>query len=139
MRDMGVEPFLLASSLIGVLAQRLVRVLCEECKQPHTVSSMEYEQLNLTQFDSSVSEAPTIYSAKGCPSCNNNGYIGRSGIYEFITLDNTFRSMIHDIASEQDLDEYARKIAPSIRQDGMSLVLQGKTTLEEVMRVTRQN
>ena len=100
---------------------------------------MEYEQLNLAEYGSGVSEAPTIYSAQGCPSCNNSGYNGRSGIYEFITLDNTFRSMIHDIGAEQDLDEYAHKIAPSIRQDGIRLVLQGKTTLEEVMRVTREN
>ena len=139
MRDMGVEPFLLASSLLGVLAQRLVRVLCDDCKEPHVATSMEYEQLNLAQFGSGLTDAPTIYSAKGCPACNGSGYIGRSGIYEFIVLDNTFRSMVHDIGAEQELEEYARKISPSIRQDGVRLVLQGKTTLEEVMRVTRDN
>ena len=139
MRDMGVEPFLLSSSLLGVLAQRLVRVLCENCKEPHNATSMEYEQLNLAEYGSGLDDTPTIYSAKGCPHCNGSGYVGRTGIYEFITLDNTFRSMIHDIGVEQELEEYARKISPSIRQDGIRLVLQGKTTLEEVMRVTREN
>ena len=82
---------------------------------------------------------PRFILPKGCPHCNGSGYVGRSGIYEFITLDNTFRSMIHDIGAEQELEEYARKISPSIRQDGIRLVLQGRTTLEEVMRVTREN
>ena len=139
MRDMGVEPFLLASSLLGVLAQRLVRVLCDDCKQPHTATAMEYEQLSLAQFGGSFQEPPTIYSPKGCPSCNGTGYTGRSGIYEFIVLDNMLQTMVHDIGSENELEEYARKLSPSIRQDGVRLVLQGKTTLEEVMRVTKDN
>ena len=139
MRDMGVEPFLLASSLLGVLSQRLVRVLCDECKEPHTANSMEYEQLNLAQFGAGFDEAPTIYSAKGCPACNGSGYVGRSGVHEFIELDGTLQTMIHDIGSEHELEEYARKLSPSIRQDGIRLVLQGKTTLEEVMRVTKEN
>lgn len=139
MRDMGVEPFLLASSLLGVLAQRLVRVLCDDCKQPHTATAMEYEQLNLAQFGGGFKEPPTIYSPKGCPSCNGTGYTGRSGIYEFIVLDNMLQTMVHDIGAENELEEYARKLSPSIRQDGVRLVLQGKTTLEEVMRVTKDN
>lgn len=139
MRDMGVEPFLLASSLLGVLAQRLVRVLCGDCKQPHTANAMEFEQLSLTQFGDSFKDAPTIYSAKGCPSCNGTGYTGRSGIYEFIVVDTMLQTMVHDIGSENELEEYARKLSPSIRQDGVRLVLQGKTTLEEVMRVTKDN
>jgi general secretion pathway protein E len=100
---------------------------------------MEYEQLNLAEYGSALDDTPTIYSPKGCPRCNGSGYIGRSGIYEFITLDSTFRSMVHDIGAEQELEEYARKMSPSIRQDGIRLVLQGRTTLEEVMRVTREN
>ena len=87
----------------------------------------------------SLKEPPTIYSSKGCPSCNGTGYTGRTGIYEFIVLDNMLQTMVHDIGSEHDLEEYARKLSPSIRQDGVRLVLQGTTTLEEVMRVTKDN
>lgn len=139
MRDMGVEPFLLASSLLGVLAQRLVRVLCDNCKQPHTASPTEHEQLNAAGSGISPTEAPAIYSARGCSQCSNSGYIGRTGIYEFIVFDNTLRNMVHDTGSEQDLQAYARSLSSGIRQDGARLVLQGKTTLEEVMRVTRDS
>jgi len=139
MRDMGVEPFLLASSLLGVVAQRLVRVLCNACKVPHTATSMEYEQLNLADHGAGVTDSPTIYSPKGCAQCNNSGYTGRTGIHEFIVLDNTLRTMVHDIGAENELEEYARTLSPSIRQNGVDLVLQGKTTLEEVMRVTKDN
>jgi general secretion pathway protein E len=139
MRDMGVEPFLLASSLLGVVAQRLVRVLCNVCKEPHVANSMEYEQLNLAEHGAGVKDSPTIYSPKGCAQCNNSGYTGRTGIHEFIILDNTLRSMVHDIGAENELEEYARTLSPSIRQNGVDLVLKGKTTLEEVMRVTKDN
>lgn len=139
MRDMGVEPFLLASSLLGVVAQRLVRVLCNVCKEPHVANSMEYEQLNLADHGGGVTDSPTIYSPKGCAQCNNSGYTGRTGIHEFIILDHTLRSMVHDIGAENELEEYARTLSPSIRQNGVDLVLRGKTTLEEVMRVTKDD
>lgn len=137
MRDMGVEPFLLASSLLGVMAQRLVRVLCEDCKQGHPATEQEMKQLNL-QPDKRHAP-PLVYSAVGCKHCNQTGYVGRIGIYEYIELDNRFRSMMHDDASEQDLEAYARQTSASIREDGYRLVLAGKTTLQEVMRVTREN
>ena len=83
--------------------------------------------------------APTLYAPVGCAHCNQTGYVGRTGIYEYIELDNHFRTMMHDDASEQSLEEYARTISPSISEDGYRLVLAGKTTLQEVMRVTREN
>lgn len=139
MRDMGVEPFLLSSSLVAVLAQRLVRVLCDECKIPHTASSVEHEQLNLASNNSATDAAPTIFAQGSCAACNNSGYAGRTGIYELVTVDDTMRSMIHDISSEQELEKYAHQHTASIRQDGIRLVLKGVTTLEEVMRVTKDD
>ena len=138
LRDMGVEPFLLSSSLVGVLAQRLVRVLCQECRQPHTVSGAEYDQLRIVLGDGSADDLPSIYTSKGCRSCNHTGYSGRSGIYELAILDDTMRNMIHDMASERELEHHARTLTPSIREDGLRLVLSGVTTLEEVMRVTQE-
>jgi general secretion pathway protein E len=139
LRDMGVEPFLLSSSLIGVLAQRLVRVLCSECKQSHTVSLSEYEQLRLNQLGIAPDSLPSIYTPRGCKTCNNSGFTGRSGIYELVLIDEALRSMIHDLSSERELERHARQRSPSIREDGMRLVLRGMTTLEEVMRVTRED
>jgi len=134
LRDMGVEPFLLSSSLIGVVAQRLVRLLCTECKIGRMADQTECELLGVDP-----QQAPTIYHHNGCASCNHTGYVGRNGIYELIVLDETSRNMIHDGASELDLDHYVHRNAPSLRQDGIRLVLKGKTTLEEVLRVTRED
>ena len=134
LRDMGVEPFLLASSLIGVLAQRLVRKLCPACKQAHTASPSECEWLNLTDC-----EAPTIYSASSCGQCNHLGYVGRTGVYEFVPVDDRLQDMIHDGEGEHAMEEYARTLSPSLRQDGRRLILDGVTSLEEVLRVSRED
>lgn len=139
MRDMGVEPFLLASSLVAVLAQRLVRVLCDDCKVSHTASSVEYEQLRMAQTGIAMNDAPVIYSPGSCNACNGTGYSGRTGIYELVTIDENMRTMIHDVGAEQELEKYAHQHTHSIRQDGMRLVLEGVTTLEEVMRVTKED
>lgn len=138
LRDMGVEPFLLSSSLIGVVAQRLVRLLCEECKVSCPADIVECEALGVDTSQANV-HIPTLYHHKGCAACNHTGYIGRNGIYELIELDETSRNMVHDGASEQDVDQYMHQHTPSLRQDGLRLVLAGKTTLEEVFRVTRED
>lgn len=129
--DMEIEPFLLSSSLIGVLAQRLIRLLCPNCKKPQTASVSECELLGI---ESTV--PPTIYHATGCSTCRQSGYSGRSGIYELIVIDDTLRVMIHDRKPESQLKKYARTLSPSIRQDGFQRVLEGETSLEEVLRVT---
>ena len=126
--DMGVEPFLLSSSLIGVLAQRLVRVLCPECRESRPATAAERDFLNERQA--------LVYQSVGCPSCGNTGFRGRTGIYEMVVVDETLRQLIHDRAGEQELARYARSRAPSIREDGKAKVLQGVTTLEEVLRVS---
>jgi general secretion pathway protein E len=130
--DMGVEPFLLASSLVGVLAQRLVRVLCTDCREQAPADSFECQFLGLDYR----SRAPQIYRPIGCEACNHTGYRGRTGIYELINVDDAFRERIHDRSSEQELTRHVRKFAPSIREDGRRKVLAGETTVQEVLRVT---
>lgn len=131
LRDMGVEPFLLSSSLLGVLAQRLVRTLCDDCKQPYTPDEATCRSFRLDPADK-----PTFYRPHGCDKCNHQGYRGRTGIYELIGIDETLRSMIHDGASELDMERHARKASAGIRDDGLRRILAGQTTVEEVVRVT---
>jgi general secretion pathway protein E len=128
LRDMGIEPFLLSSSLIGVLAQRLVRVLDDDTKVPYTGRDYECRTLNLDP-----ASPPTLYRA-GVGDAT--GFRGRTGIYELIAVDDRMRTMIHDGVSEQEFERYARTMSPSIRDDGRRRVLAGDTTLEEVLRVT---
>jgi general secretion pathway protein E len=132
--DMGVEPFLLASSLEGVLAQRLVRLLCNECKKPMLATLKECELLEIP-----FSSSPVIYQPVGCAQCRYTGYAGRSGVYELIGIDETLRTMIHDRRPEQDMRKYARGKYPSLRKDGLRRVLEGQTSLEEVLRVTSED
>lgn len=134
LQDMGVEPFLLSSSLLGVIAQRLVRVLCNKCKQPYTPSAAECLELGVEPV-----ESPTLYHAAGCKACNQNGYRGRTGIYEVVTLDESVRRMIHSGESELSITDYVRQSSSSIRDDGNRKVLSGVTTLEEVLRVTQKD
>jgi general secretion pathway protein E len=134
LRDMGVEPFLLASSLIGVLAQRLVRNLCPHCKQAHTASETECEWLEIEP-----NNPPLIYTATGCNECNQTGYIGRTGVYELVPIDDELQNMIHDGAGEQAMEKYARTFSGSLKQDGQRVVLAGTTSLEEVLRVSRED
>ena len=131
LRDMGIEPFLLSSSLIGVLAQRLVRVLNDDSKVPYAARDFECHTLHIDP-----NNPPTIYRPGHSDS---RGYRGRTGIYELIAVDDAMRTMIHDGASEQDLERHARSMSPSIRDDGRRRVLAGNTTLEEVLRVTRED
>ena len=131
LNDMGVESFLLSSSLIGVVAQRLVRLLCDKCKVSIVPDAAQCKLLNIGEDD-----GMTIYQAKGCEACAMTGYTGRFGIYEMLPIDETLRTMIHDKAGEPSLQRYARDNWSSIQSDGMAKVLAGSTTLEEVLRVT---
>jgi len=130
LRDMGIEPFLLSSSLIGVLAQRLVRVLNPQTRVAFQAGEHERRLLGLA----SGAASPTLYRPG-----RDNGYHGRTGIYELIVVDDAMRTMIHDGASEQELERHARMLTPSIRDDGLAKVLAGETTIEEVLRVTRED
>jgi len=132
LRDMGVEPFLLSSSLVGVLAQRLVRVLNPETKQAYVAGEYERRLLNLPP----EAPSPTLYRP-GVESAL--GFKGRTGIYELVMIDDAMRTMIHDGASEQEMERHARTLTPSIRDDGRAKILSGVTTIEEVLRVTRED
>ncbi|MCW9029901.1 MAG: ATPase, T2SS/T4P/T4SS family, partial [Gammaproteobacteria bacterium] len=134
LRDMGVEPFLLSSSLIGVLAQRLVRLLCKECRTPYKPVASECKLLGIASDN-----PPTLYLPNGCKKCNQSGYEGRTGIYELVEVDDKLKTLIHDGSGEHELEQYVRKYSPSIRADGIRLILAGKTSLEEVLRVTRED
>jgi general secretion pathway protein E len=132
LQDMGVESFLLSSSLVGVLAQRLVRVLCNECKQADIATESE-----CTLLGADIKNPPTIFRAKGCDKCNQLGYRGRQGIYEVVLIDEKMKTLIHDRAGEQELEAHARTKYTSIQQDGIRKVLLGTTTIEELLRVAK--
>ncbi|AWL10628.1 Type II secretion system protein E [Saliniradius amylolyticus] len=136
LEDMGIEPFLLSSSLLAVLSQRLVRTLCPECKTPHTLSKQERKILGL---DKDEAKDVTIYGPAGCAACNHTGYRGRTGIHELLEVDETIRDMVHNGKGEQNIERYVRAISPSIRDDGCQKVMLGITSLEEVLRVTRED
>ncbi|SMF12021.1 general secretion pathway protein E [Alteromonadaceae bacterium Bs31] len=129
LQDMGVEPFLLSSSLEALMAQRLIRKLCEHCKEE--MLSTESEAVRL-----GVPEGSQIFQAKGCVHCHHTGYRGRAGLYEFIPIDDQLRQLIHEGAGEQVMVAHARKFSNSIDQSGMEKVLKGETSVDEVLRVT---
>lgn len=132
MEDMGIEAFLLSSSLLAVLSQRLVRTLCPDCKVPHEPSEQECKVL-------CIDEQQPIYTAKGCAACNQTGYRGRTGIHELLLVDETIRELMHSGHGEQAIEKHIRQTTPSIREDGCRKVLAGVTSLEEVLRVTRED
>ena len=131
LQDMGIEPFLLSSSLISVMAQRLVRLLCVDCREAHSTTESEATWLGLQD-----GAGTTIYRAVGCENCSNAGYRGRTGIYELLEVDEDLRALIHAGAGEQEMLRQARQRAPGILADGRRRILGGETSMEEVMRVT---
>jgi len=134
LRDMGVESFLLSSSLVAVLAQRLVRVLCPACKKAYTPSELEKQKLAITD-----NNELQFYQAQGCSQCNHQGYKGRTGLYELLKIDDQISAMIHDEVSEHEIERYARKTMPSILHDGVRLIRSGITTSDEVFRVIKKS
>jgi general secretion pathway protein E len=113
------------------MAQRLVRTLCRHCKEPYEASLVEKEQL---AYD--TRKPLVLHKPVGCPACRHTGYLGRSGIHEVIEVDRQLEAMIHDNASEQAMESYAREKGPGILQSGRNKVIAGETTLREVLRVT---
>jgi len=134
LHDMGVESFLLSSSIVGLVAQRLVRKLCDHCKKPHILRKDELALMNMTK----KTELSHVCEPYGCEHCNHTGYRGRTGIYELITMDETLRSMIHRNEPIQIIESYIRPTTKSIREDGFQRVLAGDTSLAEILRVTSQ-
>jgi len=132
--DMEVEPFLLSSTLEGVLAQRLVRTICPNCREEYVPISQMLMEMNMTSEDA---KQYTFYHGRGCEDCNYTGYKGRIGIYELLVIDDDIRNLILERASTGDLARKARANGMlSMREDGWQKVLAGITTLDEILRVT---
>jgi general secretion pathway protein E len=130
---MGVEPFLLSSSLIGVLAQRLVRVLDPSQREPYTATARE-----IAAFGKPAGSAATLYRPNAAAAGRHAGYRGRTGIYEYVQVDEELRRLIHASASEAEMERHARTRSPSILDDGWRKCVEGATSSEEVLRVTRE-
>lgn len=128
--DMGTEPFLLSSSLIGVLAQRLIRTLCNECKETYIADETEAQVLNIDD------PVITLYRPGACDRCGNTGYRGRTAIHELVTIDDKLRRLIHDGAAQHEIEEQVFSRSMNLRQCGFKKVLDGITSMEEVIRVT---
>jgi general secretion pathway protein E len=132
--DMGIEPYLLASSLLGVLAQRLVRKLCPACKRAFAPSDADLAELG------GRADVVELFSSAGCEDCHGSGYAGRTGIYELFVVDAETKRLIHGTDGEQKLREHASAQGmQNLREDGMRWVLSGVTSLEELVRVTRES
>lgn len=130
--DMGVESFLVSSSVSALVAQRLVRVLCDSCKQSFEPDKTQRQMLNLAPDEPRV----VLYRAIGCDQCYQQGYKGRTGIYEIIPVNDSLRSLIHRRASEQEMLACAREFSGDLYQDGVKKVKAGITTIEELLRVS---
>ncbi len=130
LKDMGIENFLLGSSLVGLIAQRLVRKLCETCKEPYQTDAGEMKLL-------SIDQPITIYKPKGCEHCNLQGYHGRVGIFEVIEVSQRLIQDINNLKDEATMESHIRSEIPSITDDGLNNVKKGITTISEVLRVSQ--
>ncbi|MBT8362209.1 MAG: type II secretion system ATPase GspE [Deltaproteobacteria bacterium] len=136
LRDMGVESFLIASSVNAILAQRLVRIICEDCKEPYIPDPVELERIGISIDMLSNKQ---VYHGSGCENCHHTGYKGRSGIHEFMIVDDNIKNMILKTSDANELKKYAPAQGMlTLLQDGADKVLNGMTTIEEVYRVAQQ-
>ena len=130
--DMGVENYLISSALLGILAQRLVRVICRTCIEP-----VEVAPALIAEIDNPGQDSIKAFHGKGCKECNHTGFSGRAGIYELLVVDEAVRQLILTKATSQTIRESARKKGmTTLREDGWKKVAKGITTVEEVLRVT---
>ena len=137
--DMGIEPFLISSSVLAMVAQRLVRVLCPECREPGRPEGETLRELGLEPGGNDVRSGEWFLS-RGCDGCRGTGYRGRTGVYELMTIDDPVRRLIMDRANASMLRSAAvQRGMRSLLQDGARKVLEGRTTAEEVLRVTQDN
>ena len=129
LQDLGVDSFLLASTIRGILSQRLLRKLCPHCKRPSEPNEFNRGLLKLKP-------GQKVFEANGCEKCNSTGYAGRQALFELVTVDSSLQTLIHENAGEIELEAKIREQVPSIREAGFGLVRDGLTTIEEVLRVT---
>jgi len=131
--DMGVERYLLAPMLVGVAAQRLVRRLCPSCRRQDVANEGDVLLLG-----GGIRVGEMLWRAEGCDDCHGDGYRGRAGLYEVVAVDDKIQAMIHEGASEAEIEAHARRSNPSLLDDGVDKVRAGVTTVEEVARVVRE-
>jgi general secretion pathway protein E len=132
--DIGVEPFLISSSVLAVAAQRLVRVLCPECKEPYIPDDIMLEGIGITHDQL---QDHTLYRARGCSACFHTGYRGRVAILEIMELDDRLKSVVLKTYDSNIIKNEAKGMV-TLRQAGVDKILHGTTTIEEVVRVTNQ-
>lgn len=133
--DMGIEPFLVSSSVIAVIAQRLVRVLCTECRESYVPDGEALEKIGA---DPDLFNGRTVYRSVGCPACMNTGFRGRTAIFEMMVFDDELKKLVLTTADANRIREVAVKAGMmTLLQDGVRKVMDGVTTIEEVFRVTR--
>ncbi|MCD2325091.1 Flp pilus assembly complex ATPase component TadA [Sphingomonas sp. IC-56] len=130
--DMGVERYLLAPMVVGLAAQRLVRKLCPTCRREDIAT-----QADAVLLGGAIAPGTPLWRAEGCDQCHGDGYRGRAGLYEVIAVDDRFQKLIHDGASEAEIEAYARVDNPSLLDDGVAKLRAGITTVDEVARVVR--
>jgi general secretion pathway protein E len=139
MLDIGVEPYLVSSSLLLVIAQRLVRLICPKCKmqvEPDKVTVQKLQEAGITPSDFAEGK---VWLGKGCDYCFNSGYVDRTAIYEMLPIDDSTKEQIMDRMGASTIKKSAidRGALKTLRQDGVSKVLRGQTTIDEVLRVTQ--
>jgi len=130
--DMGVETFLVASTLCLCVAQRLVRRLCPDCRQSRQLTEVEAASLGHSEF-----AGKTIYEPRACKSCGNRGFRGRIGIFEMLPIDDGLERLIVGGASEVELNEYARQQQPSLAEDALDKLLSGSICLGDFVEATK--
>ena len=134
--DMGIEPYLVASSVVAMIAQRLVRVICPDCKESYTPTPEELAQVGFKKGDL---KDGVLWRGRGCATCLETGYLGRTGIYELLVVDSEVRRRILEGTDSNEIKKCAiGKGMLTLREDGLKKVLDGVTTMEEVMRVTQE-
>jgi general secretion pathway protein E len=136
LRDMGIESFLISSSVNAILAQRLVRIICNDCKEEYSPDVEELKKLGISPLEA---EGRVVYHGKGCSKCNNTGYRGRKGIFELMLLDKEMKNLILKTSDSNAIKKMAvEKGMVTLRQDGIQKIFAGITTIEEVFRVAHE-
>jgi len=134
--DIGIEPFLISSSVLAVMAQRLVRVLCTDCREPYHPDEAARKSIGLTK---EMLNGGVIYRAKGCDKCFHTGYKGRLCITEIMVMEGRLKSLILETYDSNQIAQLAKEQGmDSLRQDGIKKILKGMTSISEVLRVTQQ-
>ncbi len=139
--EMEIQPFLISSTILGVIAQRLIRKICSDCRTPYTASDQDLQNLRVVSSEAELVKATkvTLYRGQGCMNCKKTGYRGRGGIFEMLVPDRDIRKLILSKASSEQIEaEASKKGMINLREDGLLKIKSGVTTLDEVLRATQE-